>query len=268
MTPAPPSPIRVAVLANSDGLMVASRNLRPDEGPYPMLLADMLAVDGVRADVRNCSRVMGMVDDGVREWEQRAWTAWPHLVVVQYGVQESYPGFFPKSLHHRAWGLQRTDRPLDRRLNGMLQKRWSLVQRASNRLDRPWIRGQMSLARFRRQYNRLVDLSLIWSGAVVVAVGMHPPNFRMMKLCGAYPARRERMQAIIEDAVSKNPRCGHVDFQRVLDAVSPDFEKVMPDGLHLVPEGHRALARLIAEEYWAITARLAAPETAAESAPR
>jgi hypothetical protein len=47
-----------------------------------------------------------------------------------------------------------------------------------------------------------------------------------------------------------------VDFQRVLDAVSPDFEKVMPDGLHLVPEGHRAMARLIAEEYRTVRARL------------
>jgi hypothetical protein len=118
----------------------------------------------------------------------------------------------------------------------------------------------MSFARFRNQYIRLVNLSLAWSGAVVIVVGMHPPNFRMMKLAGAYPARRARMQQVIEDSVAQSPRCGHVDFQRVLDAVSPDFEKSMPDGLHLVSEGHRALAQFIADEYWAIRARLADAE--------
>lgn len=253
----PAGPLRVAVLANSDGLQVASRNPRPDEGPYPMLLANLLAVDGLPADVRNCSRVMGMVDDGVRDFEQVAWSHWPHLIVLQYGVQESYPGFFRPALHRRAWGIARSDRPLDRRLNGILQSRWSLVQKASQRLDRPWIPGQMPLTRFRNQFDRLVNLSLRWTAAAVVVVGMHPPNFRMMKLAGAYPARRARMQAVIEETVAQSPRCGHIEFQRVLDAVSPDFEKVMPDGLHLVPEGHRALARLIADEYMAITSRLA-----------
>jgi hypothetical protein len=253
----------VVVLANSDGLQVASRNLRPDEGPYPMLLADLLAVEGAPAEVRNCSRVMGMVEDGVRDFERVAWNFWPHLVVLHYGVQESYPGFFRPALHRRAWGIARSDRPIDRRLNGALQARWSLVQKASNRLDRPWIPGQMPLRRFHAQYDRLVRLCLGWTPAVVVAVGMHPPNFRMMKLAGAYPERRARMQAVIEETVAKSPRCGLVDFQRVLDAVSPDFEKVMPDGLHLVPEGHRALARLIADEYWAIAARLAESAEAA-----
>jgi lysophospholipase L1-like esterase len=248
-------PIRVAVLANSDGLTVAVRDRSPNEPPYPLLLADLLKVDGVRADVRNCSRVMGMVPQGVLDWEERAWTHWPHLVVLQYGVQESYPWFFPPPVHRRAWGLQRTDRPIDRRLNGLLQARWSLVQKASRDLDRPWMRGQMSLARFRSQYNRLVNLSLAWSGAVVIGIGMHPPNFRLMKLAGAYPARRARMQPVIEAALD-NPRCGYVDFQDVLDAVDPDFEKSMPDGLHLVPKGHMALAQLIADKYWSITARL------------
>jgi hypothetical protein len=250
-------PLRVAVLANSAALQVAVRDPRPDEGPYPTLLADLLAVGGVPADVRSCGRVMGMVDDGVRDFERVAWNHWPHLIVLQYGVQESYPGFFRPAVHRRAWGIVRSDRPVDRRLNGMLQARWSLVQRASNRLDRPWIAGQMSLQRFQAQYERLVKLCVKWTGAVVVGVGMHPPNFRMMKLCGAYPERRARIQAVIEGALAQSPRCGHVDFQRVLDAVSPDFEKVMPDGLHLVPAGHRALAQLIADEYRAISTRLA-----------
>jgi len=249
-------PLRVVVLGNSDALQVASRDLRPDEGPYPILLSRMLAVDGVPADVRNVSRVMGMVEHGVQDWERFAWTHWPHLVVLQYGVQECYPGFFPPRLHRRAWALQRTDRPIDLRLNGFLQAHWSWVQWASNRLDRPWIRGQMSFARFQRQYNRLVDLNLTWSGAVVIAIGMHPPNFRMMKLSGAYPQRRVRMEQAIQAAVSESPRCGYIDFQAVLDGVSDDFQQVMPDGLHLVPEGHRVLAQQIVEKYHEIRSLL------------
>lgn len=256
------APLRVVVLANSVGLYVCTRDLYIDEPPYPLRLADELAVDGVPAEVLSRGKVMGMVKDGVRDWERSVFDNWPHLVVINYGIQETYPMFFPNRVHQQAWALGRGDGPLDVRMTAFLRRRWSLVQWASNRLDRPWLRGQMSAKRYTRQFRRLVDNTLRWTAASVVVVGMHEPNFRMMKLSGAYPVRRERLQRMmIETVEQRQPRVGFVDIQRVLDEIDPDdFEKSLPDGLHLVPEGHRILARLIAEEYRAIQARRAEAE--------
>jgi lysophospholipase L1-like esterase len=209
----------------------------------------------MRADVRNCSRWMGTVHSGVEDWEPQVLTHWPHLVVIQFGIVDANPILIPRVVHRQAWGMQRTDGLVDRAVTSVLRTNWPLVHKASQRLDRPWIRGHVSGARFGRQFRRLVDQTLDLTAADVVVIGMHPPNFRLMKLGTAYPARRARMQRIITEAVADRPRCGYVDFQRVLDAVHPDFEKSLPDGIHLVAEAHRVLARLIADEYWAIEAR-------------
>jgi len=258
MTPTPPTtPLRAVVLANSVGLMVCSRSHATQGGAYPHHLPEALAVGGQPAEVWSFAKVMGMVDDGVRDWERAVFTTWPHLVVINYGIQETYPIFFPKPVHQQAWGLSRTDRPVDRAMTSLLQTRWRWIQWASNRLDHEWWRGQVSITRFGHQFRRLVDLTLTWTAASVVVVGMHEPNVRMMKLSGAYPHRRERLQRIMLETVEAHPRAGFVDIQRVVDAVDPtDFQTALPDGLHLVPEGHRVLAGLIAEEYYAIQSRL------------
>jgi hypothetical protein len=254
--------LRAVVFAPSIGQQVCSRHLDPEQGPYPTLLAETLAVDGVRADVRNASMGLGMVYDAVQAWERNAFTHWPHLVVLQYGIGEAYPAFIPRWLHMKAWGVARTDGPFDRRINGFMQKRWGWFQKLSTRLDRPWMPGKLSVRRFRDQFRRLVLYSLNWTGAVVVVIGPHPPNFRLMKLTGAYPAKRAKFEQIMKEIVEKHPRCGYIDFQRVQDAIDPDdFQKTLPDGLHLVPEAHRILAQYIADEYREIKARLAATES-------
>lgn len=259
----PPSPLRVVVFAPSIGLVVCNRELNPEEGPYPTMLAETLAVDDVRADVRNCSMFLGMVYDAVKQWEREAFTFWPHLVVLQYGVGETYPAFFPRWLHLKAWGLSRTDRLVDRKVNGFMQERWPWFLAISTRFDRPRMPGKLLGRRFREQFRRLVVNSLKWTGAVVIVIGPHPPNFRLMKLAGAYPAKRAKFEGMMRQIVEEQPRCGYIDFQRVQDAVDPDdFQKTLPDGIHLVAEAHQILAQMIADEYWAIRGRLADTQAA------
>lgn len=240
-------------------LQVRSKVFEPGDAPYPMLLADLLSVDGVRAEVLNASRVLGMAEDGVQLWQRAVYANWPDLVVVHYGIEETYPGFFPKWVHHKAWSFTRTDGAIDRTISDAIRRRWKTVLRASNRLDRPWMPGQMSVRRFRHQFRRIVNQSLDLTAAKVIVVGPNPPNFQVMKLSGAYPEKRATLEVIMQDTVSGRPRGGYIDMQRVIDEIDPDdFAAALPDGLHLAAKGHRVLARMIADEYWQIERNLAA----------
>ena len=216
--------------------------------PYAELLRDLLARNGLAADVANHSTWMGTARDAVRDWPVAVWAAWPDLVVIHHGVNEARSLILPPFLHRTAWTFDRSDRRAERHLINRLRGAWPRLGRMASRWDHARIPGHLAPTRFGQQMARVVAQTTAHTQAVCVVIGLNPVNDILLRLGGEYPTRRARLMEQLENVVSSRPRVEMVRLEEI-EAEVGDSRRTFPDGIHLSPLAHRLVAHRIAELY-------------------
>jgi lysophospholipase L1-like esterase len=241
-------PRKIVVLGNSIALQVCARNPSPDEAPYPILLADLLADEDGPATVINASRWMGTVQDAVVEWPRAVLAEWPDLVVIHHGFNEARSAILPRRVHKAVWRLERTGTAIEARLLPKMRAAWPTMLSAARTFDRPVVRGHMTARRFGRLLAHLLDETSSRTPAVCVVVDLQTASPRLNALGAAYAHRRQDLQAVIAHTVAVRPRAAVASLTSVELAVGSPSE-AFPDGIHLSAEGHRLLAQEIAHAF-------------------
>lgn len=242
-------PTRAVVLGNSCGLQVCTRDLRLGHLPYSELLREHLTTASGAAEVFNESTWLGTVRSAVREWPRTVWARWPDLVVIHQGINEARSRLIPPFVHRLAWTFDRTDTRIEGRLVGHLHGAWPRMTRLAARYDRAFIPAHMSVRRYGEQLERLVSQTVVHTNAVCVVIDLNPVNDLLLRSAGgAYATRRDRLQREIERVAASRAGVGVVSLEDVQQELGSSKE-AFPDGIHLSPLGHEAVARRIGELY-------------------
>lgn len=248
-------PLSVAVFGASVTLLVTGP--RPEGEPYltyPAVLARQ-NVDGQRFDVTNDSRIYGMVKDyvgiGLTTVAQRR----PDVVVVQFGLGETFPRIFPRRLVMHLLGTRRhSSRMRDmywRRTRSMLLALHAIERRIDAHLPVGWSR--MPARRFESELDLLCQRIREQSGSRLVLMTAYPPTPPTPFLNPKLLRRVDAVNAAILRVAAAN---GATVFP--LDDIVAAHGAPLPDGLHMSVDLHR----VVGEELAACLARVALRQVA------
>jgi lysophospholipase L1-like esterase len=240
---------RVAVLGNSLPILMVPPRRDRSEGPYPELLERELLARGHDVVVDCHARLYDLAHEGERRWTREVVPTSPDVLVLNYGILEAQPNVLPTALNRH---LTRSD-------TGGPGLRGKWVRHAVPRLwppARAYQRWAASLAgertwrlhpdRLRASLGRIVSLAAA-GGMLVLVVDVLPPGDRLRHFFPGIDGRVERINAtlrsLVDGAGSDDVRL--VEASAIARQLGPAG---VPDGLHLVPEGHRRLASTLADE--------------------
>lgn len=240
---------RVAVLGNSLPILMVPPRRDRVEGPYPELLERMLVARGHDAIVDCHARLYDLAHEGARRFLRDVTPTAPDVLVLNYGVLEAQPNVLPTALNRH---LTRTD-PGGPGLSGA----W--VRHAVPRLwppARTYQRWASSVAgertwrlhpdRLHASLARTVSLAAA-GGMLVLVVDVLPPGDRLQHFFPGIDRRIDRVNGVLHDVVAgaASPDVRLVEASAIARALGPAG---VPDGLHLVAEGHRRLAATLTDE--------------------
>jgi len=210
---------------------------------YPAVLARQ-EVDGITFDVDTHSRIYGLISGCSGIWMQPLAQTRPDVVVLQFGLGETFPRLVPKALIYHLLGVTRhTGRLRDiywRRTRKILLA----IHRAERAIDRflpvSWCR--MSPARFRSELDMVCTKIREQIGSRIVLMTAYPATAPTPFLTDTMHRRLERVNAAILDVAATH---GATVFP--LDDVVADVGPgALPDGLHLSIQAHRAVGEQLA----------------------
>jgi hypothetical protein len=239
----------VAVLGNSLPILMVPPRRDRIEGAYPELLERMLLARGYDVRVDCHARLYDLAHEGARRFVREITPTAPDVLVLNYGVLEAQPNVLPTTLNRH---LTRSD-PGGPGLSGLwirtaVPRVWPVARRyqrwaSSVAADRTW---RMHPDRLRASLERTVSLA-ISGGMLVLVVDVLPPGDRLQHFFPGIERRIARVNGVLEALVvdAANPDVRLVAASAIARMLGPGG---VPDGLHLVPEGHRRLACTLTEE--------------------
>jgi lysophospholipase L1-like esterase len=257
--PAEPTPLptalpakdrwRVAVLGNSLPILMVPGRANRLEGAYPELLERALRERQVDVRVDCHARLYDLAHEGARRWLRDVVPSAPDVVILNYGVLEAQPNVLPTTINRH---LTREDRG-GPGVGGMWMRRVVPRLWPKARAYQRWAATRAGMHTWRMHPDRLrTSLGEIVQAArrgksLVLVVDVLPPGDRLRHFFPHIDERvavvNDALRALVEDADSPEVRL----FEASAIAVAMGPESV-PDGLHLVPEGHRRMAMALADE--------------------
>ena len=236
-------PLSVAVFGASVTLLVTGP--RPDAGPYltyPAVLARQ-DVDGQRFDVTNDSRIYGMVKDYVAIGLAAVARQRPDVVVLQFGLGETFPRIVPRRLVMHLLGVRRhSSRVRDmywRRTRSMLLALHALERRIDAHMPVGWSR--MPVRRFESELDLLCQRIREQSGSRIVLMTAYPPTQPTPFLTPKLLARVDAVNAAILRVAATNDATVFP-----LDDIVAARGAELPDGLHMSVDTHRVVGEELA----------------------
>ena len=240
-------PIRVAVLGNSLGVLVAGRG--GVKGPllnYPAALA-RTERHGRRFEVTNLCRVAGVITEVSGAWLNPLATLRPDVVVLQFGGYDAIPRFIPRRLIAYLMGINRHPG----RLRNVYWHRaarllaWmSSNERHLDRLLPVEYGGYVSTRRFEAELRLLCQRMHRQLGCRILLLDSYDASRRSPAKSARLSYRIARNNAAIRRVANEMS----LDVLSMAELVPPDLaERVLGDGLHMDAPTHRKVAEALAD---------------------
>jgi len=237
-------PLSVAVFGASVTLMVTGP--RPEPGPYltyPAVLARQ-DVQGQRFDVTNDCRIYGLVKDYVDIGLTTVARERPDVVVLQFGLGETFPRIVPRRLVMHLLGVRRhSSRVRDkywRRTRSILLTLHGIERRVDAHLPVGWSR--MPVRRFESELDLLCQRIREQAGSRIVLMTAYPPTAQTPFLTPKLLRRIDAINAAILRVAAAN---GATVFP--LDDIVAAHGAELPDGLHMSVDLHRVVGEQLAQ---------------------
>lgn len=230
-------------------LMVPPRASR-SEATYPEHLETLLRNHGLDVEVRNHSRLFGMIHEGYRRFQLDVVPWAPDVLVLHFGIIEMQPNVVP-TLLSRHFTRQHTG---GKGIVGVYRRRvmpraWPKVRTFQRRASglagqRTW---RMTPAHFEAELRRFIAVAREQQMLVLVC-DMNRPGPRLQHFIPGITKRFERFERILEwvvqDIDDEDVRLQHVSR----GLCEEDDDVAFPDGLHFTARGHLEVAKLLADE--------------------
>lgn len=228
---------RVAVFGSSvTALVTGARDLGATHLTYPA------ALDRAGFDVANYSRIYGLISDCKAIWAYPLAQTRPDVVLLQYGLGETFPRVFPKWLNLSLLGVARRSGPVRDawwRLARRLLMSMHRVERVIDaRLPLWWSR--MSFRRFERELDAVCERVQHQIGCRLVLMTAYAASAPTPFLTAAMTGRLAHVNDAIRRVAAKRG-ADVFDLAGIVDG------RVLPDGLHMDVETHELVAQHLAD---------------------
>lgn len=264
MSTALPLPLRVLVKGPSTVLWTSMMSGPRSDFTFPRVMEQELLARGYPAEVRNTGRLGWPTRDLFKTWDEDivAWS--PDIVILAVGHYESLHIILPRWLERGANTVNR--RPgrfrkfYYRRLLRAGARAVLLVQKA---IDRPSVRHKRRMRRVIADTEAYIKMTHMVGSPLILLMEIHPPNASKRPWFGGWTERIRVLNDDLRALAAKNADL-NVEFIEITDLTAA-FEDSSPetlwaDGIHFVPEFHRAIGEKfagVAEEWAAKQAYLA-----------
>jgi len=227
--------------------MVVPEHGARDGGTYGEQLATLLCDAGVPTTVTHAGRWFGRVNELLPRYETDVRNLFPDVLVLNFGVTECQSKLLPTPVVRHLTTWLRTSRATAVAYRHYVAPPiWRVLrryQRAVSGHDR--FTHRLSPRRFLADTRRIIDMTRVETGALVLLLDIDPPGPRVEYwLPGTIErvAHYNRLLAEIAD--------GYDDGVRLVraSALLTDLDAQLPDGLHRTPAGHALTATAIRDE--------------------
>ncbi|HWC35195.1 MAG TPA: SGNH/GDSL hydrolase family protein [Mycobacteriales bacterium] len=244
-------PLTIVVAGSSVSVSVSPPRRDRHDRTYGELLTETLDARGVRASVVHTGKWFDMVNELRRRYEPAIRNHFPDVLVLNYGFVESQPNFLPTwaSRHFTTWDV--SSAPVAAWYRRHIAPRvWRVLRAYQRRAASMTSRGSYRLSpkRFAAELRRVIELSRLETGCLVLVLDIDPPDGRVLHWMPGMRQRWERYQAVLRHLVAEigDPDVRLVPASRVVDEL--ELSAALPDGIHRSPAAHRHTAELLTDE--------------------
>jgi lysophospholipase L1-like esterase len=236
----------VAVFGSSvTALVTGPRNPDSLHLTWPAALARTERA-GVSFQVTNRSRIYGLVTDFAGIWADPLAQLRPDVVVLQFGLGETFPRVVPRALVLHLLGIDRHTGPLRdrywRKAHEALLDIHALERRLDPHLPGAWSR--VTPTRFERELKQLCNKIHDQIGSRIVVMTAYPGTSVAPFVT---PSMVARLHTYNEAIVRVAGQTGSDVFplHDIIERLGP--ATTLTDGLHMTVEAHRAVADRMAQ---------------------
>lgn len=252
MSPAAPTPLNVVTLGNSVSFMILrAGGVASETGNFSDVLADELSAAGIANDVALEGRWFDFAHKGLRAYETRVRPHRPHVLILNYGLNESQPWLAPIWLINHLLKRESATTKIGKWYRAKIAERmWKLVRKTRRKIAGRigmWT-WQTTPHRFQAAMKRLIFVGRAEQDCLVLVLDINPPGSLLLHFLPKQDARHSYYQTLIDEVVDSfdDPQ---VKLVRSSDlCVELGLESSLPDGMHLSPAGHEALGKRLAQE--------------------
>lgn len=247
-------PLSVVVFGNSVASMVLSAPGEPVPAPgvatYLELLADRLTAAGIPVAAHLESQWFDFLHRGLRDYQRRVRNHCPDVLIVQFGLNEMQPWIVPvwliRHLLVRGWAVTRTARGYRQYVADPMWRQVRQVRRraAAHVGTRTW---QTTPRRFAGHLQVLIRMARAQSRPLILVLDVNAPGPNLQHYLPGIGERHRIFQQAISDVVASfaAPDVRLVPSARICADLGAD---ALPDGMHMAPRAHHALADHLASE--------------------
>jgi lysophospholipase L1-like esterase len=233
------------IVGSSVGYYMRPKRRTLSERTYAEHLERILDEGGVRARVTNSSRWTSLIRDANSGIEELVYAHAPDVVVSHFGILECEPRTIPmrllRWLFTKSPSMSLPARAARRLFAPPLMRAY--VEWSPRVLRRVRLPARMNRSRFARELGLFVDLVHQERSGLVVLLGIGRPGDRLEEVLPGTRANAAEYTAIIERVAREKAGTRFVD----VGAVASADDEIVPDGIHFSPEGHEAVARVLAD---------------------
>jgi lysophospholipase L1-like esterase len=240
---------RISVLGNSLPILMFPPRASRREATYPEHLERTLRDRGVDVEVRNDSRLFGLITEGYRRFQTDEVPWGPDVLVVHFGIIELQANVVPTVISRHLTAQH----PGGKGVVGLYRRRvmpklWPKV-RAYQRWacghlgERTW---RLPPAAFEAELRRLIRVARR-DKVLVLVCDINPPGPRLQHFMPGIEGRYDRYQTIIRRVVA-DADDPDVRLVRASAIAAAQTEGAGTDGLHFTANGHAEMAAVLADQ--------------------
>jgi hypothetical protein len=206
----------------------------------------------VPATVIHSGKWFDMANELRRRYEPAIRNHFPDVLVLNYGFVESQPNFLPTwaSRHFTTWDVSSAPVAAWYRRH-LAPAAWRVLRGYQRLAARATTRGSYRLSpkRFAAELRRIIELSRLETGCLVLVLDVDPPDGRLLHWIPGMQKRWERYQQVLRDLVAAidDPEVRLVPASLVA-LYELDLADALPDGIHRSPAAHQRTAELLTDE--------------------
>ena len=242
--------LRILTVGSSTCFMTAPVRPTRVDGPYPELLPEILALQGISARSSLRSQWYGMIHEALPRQESYRDTM-PDVVILNFGLAECQPNVLPTWINRHFTTWNHGTRPFSRWYRKKpIRPMWKKArqwQRLGSRIVKQRTH-RLSPTRFEISMRTLIKLLRNDMQCLVIVLDIDPPDDKVEHFLPGLGQRVARYNEILRQVVSSfdSPEVRLLETSHIV--ADHGFKAALPDGLHRSPMGHRLVAEEICAE--------------------